>query len=126
MLLVRDVLDVQILDRDRAKMGKVDGMVLELREGKPPRVVYLEVGVTTLARRLGRRIGRMAQGLARRWGGPNASASRIAWTRVREVGIDVQVDEDCEESGVYALEDWLRIHVVERLPGGKPGKEKRR
>lgn len=126
MLLVRDVLDKQILDRDLARMGRVDGMVLELREGAPPRVVYLEVGVTTLARRLGRWVGRLVLALARRWGGPDAAAWRIAWTRVRQIEIDVHVDEDCEETGIYALEDWLRTQVVERLPGGKPRKEKQR
>ena len=32
--LVRDVLDTQVLDRSKRPMGKVDGLVLELRAGR--------------------------------------------------------------------------------------------
>ena len=126
MLLVRDVLDKQIVDRNLEKMGKVDGVVLELREDGPPRVVHLEVGVTTLARRLGAGLGRLAERLARRWGGPHAHAWRIPWTSVRQIDLDVHVDEDRAESGTYVLEDWLRTHIVEHLPGGKPKQEKKK
>ena len=34
MQLVRDVLDKQLVDRDQAKMGKVDGLVIEWREAR--------------------------------------------------------------------------------------------
>ncbi|MBD1845553.1 hypothetical protein H6F89_19485 [Cyanobacteria bacterium FACHB-63] len=44
MNLVRDVLDNQIVDRNQTKMGKVDGIVFELRDGQPPRLLYLESG----------------------------------------------------------------------------------
>ena len=120
MLLIRDVLDKQMVDRDGHKLGKVDGAVLELRDDGPPRLVYLEAGATTLARRLGRWPGRLARNLAQRWGGPHTEAYRIPWTRVRKVGIDIGVDVQREETRVDVLEDWLRIHIVEHLPGGKP------
>jgi sporulation protein YlmC with PRC-barrel domain len=119
VFLIRDVLDKQMVDRDGHKLGKVDGAVLELRDDGPPRLVYLEVGATTLARRLGRRLGHLARALARRWGGAHTDAYRIPWTRVRDVGIDIDVDVKCEETRIYVLEDWLRTHIVERIPGGK-------
>ena len=117
MLLIRDVLDTQMVDRDKHRIGKVDGLVLELREGSPPRVVYIEAGATTLARRLSRRLGRLAGRLARRWGGAHAQPCRLSWTLVREIGIEVTVDVSREETRLNAVEEWLRVHVVERIPG---------
>lgn len=119
MLLVRDVLDKQMVDRNGRKLGKVDGAVLELRDDGPPRLVYLEAGATTLAHRLGRRLGHFANALARRWGGAHTEAYRIPWTRVRKVDIDVDVDLDCETTRIRVLEDWLRSRIVERIPGGR-------
>ena len=51
-VMIRDVLDKQLVDRQQRKMGKVDGIVVELRDGKPPRLAYITVGATTLAQRL--------------------------------------------------------------------------
>ncbi|MBA2627878.1 MAG: hypothetical protein H0U85_07680 [Gemmatimonadales bacterium] len=119
MRLVRDVLDKQLLDWHNEKLGKVDGIVLQVSGDQPPRVVYLEAGATTLGRRLGRRVGGWVAALARRWGGEHPHAYRIPWTRVRRIEIDIRIDLEAEATRVYALEDWLRVHVVERLPFGK-------
>jgi hypothetical protein len=35
MDVIRDVLDNQIVDRNQRKMGKVDGIVIECRDGEP-------------------------------------------------------------------------------------------
>ena len=119
MLLVRDVLDSQMLDRRGERIGKVDGVVLELREGGPPRVVCLEAGAPTLARRLGPRIGHWISRLAHRWGGAHPESYRIPWTKVREVTLDVRVDVEAGETRLNVVEDWLRTRVVEHLPGGR-------
>ena len=44
MELIRDILDKQLVDRRETKVGKVDGLVVELREGEPPRIVFIEIG----------------------------------------------------------------------------------
>lgn len=44
MDVIRDVLDNQLVDSNQRKIGKVDGIVVELREEKPPRLAYIEVG----------------------------------------------------------------------------------
>lgn len=119
MLLVHDVLDKQLLDRNGHRMGKVDGLVLELREGAPPRVVYLETGATTLGMRLGRPVGRLVQALARRWSPDRTEAWRVPWAKVRGIDLRVHVDEDCESTRVYVLERWLRTHIVAHIPGGR-------
>jgi len=41
--LARDVLDKQVIDPDGCKVGKVDGIVLALREHRPPRVIAMEI-----------------------------------------------------------------------------------
>ena len=120
MLLVHDVLDKQLTDRHGVRMGKADGLVM-LQEGDgPPRVVSIEVGSLTLARRLGRRLGRWATALARHGGGKHTESYRIPWTLVRGITLEIAVDVDAEATRVNVVEDWLRVHVVEHLPGGRP------
>lgn len=115
--LIRDVLDNQIVDRDGKKMGKVDGVVVELREGQPPRLAYLEVGGPTLMRRLHPRFGRWAETLGRKLGITGGKPFRIPWSQVRDIGIDVKVDLDADETPALAWEHWMREHIVERIPG---------
>ena len=52
MNLTRDILDQQVVDRNGQRLGKVDGVILELREGQPPRIAAIEIGPVTLARRM--------------------------------------------------------------------------
>lgn len=113
MDVIRDVLDNQIVDRNQNKMGKVDGIVLEIGDDGPPRLAFLEVGSATLARRLNRRLGDWLAARTRRWGTP----FRIPWSQVRDVGIDVEVDLDADETPALALERRLRERVVGRIPG---------
>ncbi|MEH1905078.1 MAG: hypothetical protein V7L04_27805 [Nostoc sp.] len=56
MDVIRDVLDNQLFDRNQRKMGKVDGIVMELRDREPPRLAYIEVGVTTVTRQTAKRL----------------------------------------------------------------------
>ncbi|HET7197813.1 MAG TPA: hypothetical protein VFI86_04045 [Burkholderiales bacterium] len=103
--LVRDVLDAQVFDREKRAMGRVDGIALELREGAPPRVAYLEIDGAAAWRRLGERFGRWARRLQRLWdGGPY----RFRWAQVRELSIHLELDVDAERTPAFALERWLR------------------
>jgi sporulation protein YlmC with PRC-barrel domain len=116
--IVRDVLDNQIVDRNQRKMGKVDGIILELREGQPPRLAYLETGATTLAQRLHPRLARWVAAIERRWGAKNSEPYRIPWSKICNIGIDVEVDVEAEQTSALAYEQWLREHVIKRIPGG--------
>ncbi len=116
--LIRDVLDNQLVDRNGRKMGKADGLVIELRKGKPPKLAYIEVGGPTLAARIHPRLGEWVMRLARRFG-ESGEPYRIRWSRVKSVGIDIEVELDAEKTPVLAFEHWLREHVVSRIPGGK-------
>jgi hypothetical protein len=116
--LVRDVLDTQVLDREQRPLGKVDGIGLELREGAQPRVAYLEVDGVTAWRRLGERVARWAQKLARCWE-RDGHPFRFTWSQVRDFGIDIEIEVDGERSAPFDLEHWLREKVVGRIPGGR-------
>lgn len=117
MRLIRDVLDNQIVDREGRKMGKVDGIVVLLRESKPPRLSYIETGGTTLAHRLHTRLGKWAESIGRRWGVRRGRPFRIEWKAVREVGIEVEVNLKADETPARDWEKWLNKNVVGRIPG---------
>ena len=117
--LVHDVLDSQLVDRERRPCGRVDGLVLMVGERGAPRVVALEVGALTLARRLHRRLERWLARWGRRLGPAAPLAYRIPWSAVR--GIDakqIRVDIDAAATPLWTLERWLVERVIDRLPGG--------
>jgi sporulation protein YlmC with PRC-barrel domain len=110
MDLIRDVLDNQIVDRNQRRMGKVDGILVELREGKPPLVKYIECGWLTKARRLHPRVARW---LRRRVSRPY----RIPWQRIRDIGVDVEIGQTAEETPLLRTENRLR-GILGKVPGG--------
>lgn len=118
MFLVRDILDERLLDRNRRRVGRVDGLILEQRAGEPPVVRYIEVGTATLAARMPRAIGALMTWCARRWGPRRGEPFRIPWALVFAVDRDIHVDMEAEGSPALASEEWVREHVVRRLPGG--------
>ena len=117
MDLVRDILDKQIVDRHRDRLGKVDGLILALDAGKPPRVIALDVGSVTLARRWSERFAAWLERALARVTGTNAGSTRFEPRLVREVDVEVQLDVDADDTGARTLEHWLRDHVIARVPG---------
>jgi hypothetical protein len=119
MDLVRDVLDKQMVDRKQDPMGRADGIVLLVEDGRRPRVLYIEAGATVLARRLNARLGRWVCRIARRWGLRRGRPTRLDWSKVQSTGIELKIDVDADPLPALAWEHWLREHIVGRLPGGK-------
>jgi sporulation protein YlmC with PRC-barrel domain len=118
MELIRDLLDKQVVDRRQTKIGKVDGIVMQLRPGRQPRIVFVEIGAMSLARRLGPRMQRLLVRLSQRLGGEKAlKPHRIAWRKVRDVGVDVDVDIDVRDTKIFAWQDWLRDKIIRHIPG---------
>ena len=114
MDIIRRVLDNQLIDKAERKIGRVDGIVMELREGKPPRLAYLELGVETIAARVHPRLGKWVAALAVRYGPGQAEPTRIEFEKVRSVGATVQVDVDADETEALAWENWLRDSIADR------------
>ena len=118
--LVRDVLDKQLVDREKVQMGRVDGIVLELREGQPPRVAHFELGFAVLGLRLHKRVEVLVQKL-RRWTVRPSTRQHVPWSSVKDVTQHhVVLDVEAEKTPAFDWERWLRSNVVYRLPGGKP------
>lgn len=123
--LVRDVLDQQIIDREARKVGKVDGIVVELLDDGRARVLYLEVGNAVLARRVSDRLGRLYERIRKRLLDHPTPPFRISWKKVRKIDLAVHADIEASSSDAYRLERWLRDHLIAPIPGSSHGKEKK-
>ncbi len=119
MKLARDLLDAQLVDAHSRMLGRVDGIVLEVAEGRPPRVIAMEVGALTLARRISPRVGRWARALALRLVPVPWRPVRVPLSAIRDMGTDIEIEiDDATRRRLLRLETWLKRHLVARLPGG--------
>ena len=114
--MVEEVLDKQLVDSTGDNAGRVDGIVLELRDGKPPRLAYLEVSPITLLSRFSMRLSRWYARRDRRFGDGRGLPFRIPWSRVSRSGVTLKFDFVAESTPINALEDWLRATIVDRMP----------
>lgn len=116
MDLMRDCLDKQLEDSNKRRMGRVDGIILDIEDGRQPHVAYVEVGVKTLLNRLSPRLGDVVAGWLKKFGIASA-AYRIAWGKVK-VGLNTVVaDVEADKTPALAWELWLRKKVIGRIPG---------
>jgi sporulation protein YlmC with PRC-barrel domain len=116
--MIRDVLDKQVRDRNQTKIGKVDGIVMQLRPSGPPRIVFIEIGAVALSGRLGPRIHRLISGLWARFGGEKSREPyRLDWSKVRAIGVDIEFDIDVHDTTIFAWQEWLRKKIICRVPG---------
>jgi sporulation protein YlmC with PRC-barrel domain len=117
MKLGQALLDQQVTDRNGELMGKVDGVIVELRKEKPPRVATLVIGGGTAAARVHRGWARWLLRWRRRWGPRSDEPLEIPWSRVLKIGVDVKVDLEAERTPALAWEHWVRDHIIGRIPG---------
>src|SRR4051794_30610143 len=96
--LVRDCLDKQVVDREDRKMGRVDGIVIETGGPGRPRVVGIEIGPTTLTRRLPRPLSAWLGTLIRRLSGSDTVCVSVAWSKISIVRNEVRVDLDSNQT----------------------------
>jgi hypothetical protein len=119
MNLARELLDAQLVDSNERMLGRVDGLLLEVRPNRPPRVVAMEVGMVTAVSRINKRVGRWLRAFAIRWLPVSWRPVRIPLQALRDVGVDIEIEvDDATKRRLLRLERWLSRHVVERLPGG--------
>ena len=115
MDLVRDCLDKQLEDRTHRRMGRVDGIIIEVEPDKPPRVAYIQLGVKTMMNRLSPRLGTAAARVMNALG-ISSDPYRIAWSKLH-VGLNtVHADVDAEQTPALEEELWLR-KKIKRIPG---------
>jgi hypothetical protein len=117
MNLVRDCLDKQLVDRNDCNMGKCDGIVMTTDGRAQPEITYIEIGAVTQARRIHPRFGRWIESVTKRWGVANHDPFRVPWSKVVVTGVTVTVGLDADKTSALAWEQWLRRHVIGRIPG---------
>jgi len=122
--LVRDVLDKQVLDPDKCKIGKVDGILLQLRANRPPRVMAMEISQSSAWRRLHHRLSDIADWLRTKFEPGQGARAHILFDHFIRGGIDVHVDVPGKRTRALAWEDWLEERVIARIPGGRRGGKK--
>ena len=114
MNLIRDCLDKPVVDKDDRPMGRVDGIILELAEDRPPRVAWAELGVSTSAGRLSRHLGRLIKSLSKRLP-DKGEPYRIPWNKIR-IGLNrVTADLKAEQTPALEWELWLRRRSLEEF-----------
>ena len=119
MDLVRDILDAQLVDKNGRNIGRVDGILLALRRGKPPRFVAMEVGAATLVHRIHPRLARWFRALMVKTSPVRMTTIRIPPSAFRDIGVDIEIDVDADADPRFLrVERWLSRHVVSRLPWG--------
>ena len=112
LLLMRDIVDNQLLDSQGERITKVAGVEVELREDARPVVRALLVGPEPLARRIGPRVGRLVQ-----WITGGRREVRIPWEQVEDVGADIELNVPASATGATHAEDWVREKIIDRIPG---------
>ena len=115
--VVHDLLDKPVLDEARRNIGRVDGVVLELRRGSPPVISAFEIGGSVLARRFGPRVARWVVAIGKRLSAVANGVTRVAMRDVRTTGITVSVKRDGRPLPTMAWEHWLLRNVISRIPG---------
>ncbi len=112
MDLVRDVLDVQVIDRNGRAMGRVDGIALECRPGQPPRVEALLVGPSALGHRLSPRLGRWVAAIERASGIDKGRPARLSFQQVLDIDRAIKVDLTMSDTALGVVEQKLRRWIV--------------
>jgi hypothetical protein len=121
--LVHDILDAQLIDRQRLKVGRVDALMLELERGRPPRVSAICIGGPERAHRVGRWAVRLSRGLRTLARVAPGGVSRVPFNAVRCISDTIEIDVDGRELESGRLEAWLAEHVVGRIPGAQGRKQ---
>jgi hypothetical protein len=118
MHLIRDVLDLPLLDPDGVPLGRVDGIVGRLDPDGRLRVIALDISGEARARRLHPRLGEWTERLLRRIRPASAGPSRIPWSAVDTIGKTIRLRSRQAGERSRGWERWLARHVVGRIPGG--------
>jgi sporulation protein YlmC with PRC-barrel domain len=118
------LLDRQVVDPNGAMICKVDDVELTPADDGGYVVTALLAGPLALGPRLPGRLGLWTVALARRWSDdPDPAPRRIPFERVTELDSAVVLDRSRGELGLAPLEDWVRAHVIDRIPGSRHASE---
>ena len=118
MNVVKELLDKPVVDRDGRPMGRVDGIVGDVRAGEPMRLAAILIGPSVLAERLHPRLGRWVAALERRCGLDAGRPVRVALADVtdthRKISLRLRVGDTAVDAVERKIRGWLS-----RLPGSR-------
>jgi hypothetical protein len=117
MNIIRDCLDKQLVDRRGNPIGRVDGIVMNWRQGQRPKLAFVELGAVTRAYRLHSAWGRFVERWIKRLSPTATCRCPVPWSKVVPTGTSVTAAVDADDMRSLAWEKWLRKHIVERIPG---------
>lgn len=112
MDLVHDLLDKKVVDRNGRDMGRVDSIVLDMRDGAAPRVAAIEIGPAVLAGRVHPLLGRWIAGLEHGLGIDEGRPVRIPFSAILDIHDHVKVDFAFGETAAATVEQRLRRWVA--------------
>jgi hypothetical protein len=111
------LLDRQVVDRDGLFVCKVDDLELERGAEGAVYVTKILAGPRALGPRLGGRLGVWVRSIAERLStGPMPS---IDFALVVDIDSAVTLSASRDDLAVGELEDWVRDHIVARVPGSR-------
>jgi sporulation protein YlmC with PRC-barrel domain len=114
--VVRDLFDKRVVDRNGREMGRSDGVVLEPREGEPPRLAAVLIGPSALGYRLHPAIGRWVTAIEYAFGLADGRPVRIDFADITEIDRDVKCDLVVSQTAADRVEEQLRAWVS-KVPG---------
>ncbi len=118
MFLARQVLDLGLVDRSGRKIGKVDDIVLQLRDGRPPVVHAIRGGRGALAQYLPVSVQRIAAWLRAGILGEEGMQppGEIGWEHVNQIDVVVHLDLDRANVGLLRTETAIWDRWIRRIP----------
>jgi hypothetical protein len=114
--LIHDLLDKPVIDRNGRPMGRVDGIVVELRDDGPPLVSAIEIGPAVLAHRILPALGRWVAGLEMAFGVAEGRPLRIPFGDILGIADHIKVDRAIGETSAATVDRAVRS-IVSRIPG---------
>ncbi len=118
LFLSRHVIDAQLVDKHQEKIGRVDELLLELEEGRPPRVATIVIGGAARARRVGRWMVACHRAVHALFGQREERESRVPFEAVRCIADTIELDVEADALDSMRFERWLATHIINRIPGG--------
>jgi hypothetical protein len=111
------ILDRQIVDRDGQFVAKVDDLEFERGADGALYVAKIMIGPRALGSRLGGRLGVWVRAIAERLS--TEAIPAIDFALVTDIDSSVTVSASRDDLDTAPLEDWVRDHIISRVPGSR-------
>src|SRR5829696_4438209 len=104
-----------LVDRRQTKIGKVRGRAAPGRAAAH-RLDRDRVGGARAPAWAAPRAARLSS-LGGLGGEAHREPYRVPWQKVRDIGVDIELDLEVHETTIFDWQDWLRDHVIGKIPG---------